>query len=87
MAGNTGKGHRAGAVKSRSQVFNPATNRWVKRDKETGKFVEGKADGTPFKGVRKEKISVRANPAVSRSVALKMDRAVRAYFEKRTAQK
>jgi hypothetical protein len=51
----TGDGHRNGMVKERSQTYNPKTETWVKRDAETGKFMDQKADGTPFKGVRKEK--------------------------------
>lgn len=51
----SGDGRRNGAVKKRSQTFNPQNNRWVKRDTETGKFMDVKSDGTPFKGVRKEK--------------------------------
>ena len=50
-----GDGHRVGQVKQRSQTFNPTNDRWVKRDTETGKFMDQKADSTPFKGVRKEK--------------------------------
>lgn len=50
-----GDGHRVGAVRDRSQVFNPANQRWIKRDTETGRFMDQKADGKPFKGVRKEK--------------------------------
>lgn len=50
-----GDGHRNGAVRSRSQVKNPVTGQWVKRDADTGKFMDVKQDGTPFKGVRKEK--------------------------------
>lgn len=50
-----GDGHRNGAVRGRSQVFNPATQQWVKRDAETGRFMDVKKDGEPFKGVRKEK--------------------------------
>lgn len=50
-----GDGHRIGAVKDRSQVLNPKTDQWVKRDTETGKFMDVKQDGKPFKGVRKEK--------------------------------
>lgn len=51
----TGDGHRNGAVKGRSQTFKPKTGQWTKRDRETGKFMDGKKDGTPFKGVSKEK--------------------------------
>ena len=49
-----GDGHRNGAVRDRSQVFNPVTEQWVKRDTETGRFMDVKKDGEPFKGVRKE---------------------------------
>jgi hypothetical protein len=58
MATNKPKGDNArkGAVKSRSQIKNPKTNIWVKRDTETGRFMDGKTSNeTPFKGVRKEK--------------------------------
>ncbi len=47
-------GHRQGAVKGRSQVHNPRTDRWTKRDAETGRFMDQKSDSEPFKGVRKE---------------------------------
>lgn len=50
-----GDGQRKGMVKGRSQTFNPVTSQWVKRNTETGKFMDVKQDGTPFKGVRKEK--------------------------------
>lgn len=50
-----GDGHRNGAVKGGSQVYNPKTDNWTKRDTETGRFMDQKADGKPFKGVRKEK--------------------------------
>ena len=51
----TGDGQRKGMVRRRSQTFNPLTNQWVKRNAETGQFMDVKQDGTPFKGVRKEK--------------------------------
>lgn len=51
----TGDGRRIGAVKDRSQVFNPKTGHWTKRDAASGRFMDQKADGKPFKGVRKEK--------------------------------
>ena len=49
-----GDNARRGAVRERSQVFNPATDTWTKRDSNSGRFMDGKKDGTPFKGVRKE---------------------------------
>ena len=52
--GRSGDNRRYGAVKERSQTFNPQTQQWVKRDSNTGKFMDVKSDGTPFKGVRKE---------------------------------
>jgi hypothetical protein len=55
MATNGAKGGgRQGAVRERSQVLNPVTNQYVKRDSNTGRFMDVKQDGTPFKGVRKE---------------------------------
>lgn len=53
MAKNTGDEFRQGAVKDRSQTFNPKTNCFVKRDKTTGKFLSCKKD-EPYKGVTKE---------------------------------
>lgn len=50
-----GDGHRNGMVKNRSQTYNPKTEQWVKRDAETGQFMDVKKDGNPFKGVKKEK--------------------------------
>lgn len=50
-----GDGHRNGAVRDRSQVYNPQNERWTKRDTGTGKFIDQKADNKPFKGIRKEK--------------------------------
>lgn len=57
MATNPPKGDNArkGAVTGRSQVFNPKLGNWTKRDSDTGKFLDQKADDKPFKGVRKEK--------------------------------
>jgi hypothetical protein len=49
-----GDGHRNGAVRDRSQTHNPKTDQWVKRDDSTGRFMDVKQNGTPFKGVRKE---------------------------------
>lgn len=46
---------RQGAVRDRSQTYNPKTEQWVKRDTETGKFMDVKQNGTPFKGITKEK--------------------------------
>jgi hypothetical protein len=55
VAKNTGKGYREGAVRDRSQVETPVG--WVKRDGETGRFLDVKSDGEPFKGVRKEHLT------------------------------
>lgn len=50
-----GDNARKGAVRDRSQTHNPTTDHWTKRDAESGKFMDQKADNAPFKGVRKEK--------------------------------
>ena len=54
MAKNTGEGYRRGEVRDRSQFQAPNGN-WVKRDDATGRFLDQKQDGEPFKGVRREK--------------------------------
>lgn len=51
----TGDGHRIGAVRDRSQSYNPQVDRWTKRDTGSGRFIDQKSDGRPFKGVRKER--------------------------------
>lgn len=51
----TGDGHRNGAVKDRTQTYNPTNDKWIKRDSDTGRFMDQKADSKPFKGVTKEK--------------------------------
>jgi len=51
----TGDNARIGAVKNRSQTYNPQNGKWIKRDADTGRFMDQKSDGTPFKGVRKGK--------------------------------
>ena len=50
MAKNTGDGYREGEVRDRSQVYNPVTKKWTKRDAGTGEFMDVKEDGEPFKG-------------------------------------
>ena len=49
-----GESARRGAVRERSQVFNPQNETWTKRDTGNGRFMDQKKDGDPFKGVRKE---------------------------------
>jgi hypothetical protein len=58
MAKNTGSGSRTGSVTDRTQVKNPATGDYVKRDESEGagkgRFMDVKQDGTKFKGVATE---------------------------------
>lgn len=52
----TGDNARQGAVKKRSQVKNPKTDLWTKRNSETGQFMDVKTSNSkPFKGIRKER--------------------------------
>lgn len=48
-----GDGKRVGMVRERSQFEHKGT--YFKRDTETGRIMSGKSDGTPYKGVRKER--------------------------------
>lgn len=50
MAKNTGKGHRRGAVKGRSEF--KVGNTWFKRDAATGRILNGSRH--QHKGVRNE---------------------------------
>ena len=53
--GKSGDNRRHGAVKQRSQVKNPKTGIWTKRNSGTGQFMDGKTSSDkPFKGVTKE---------------------------------
>lgn len=59
MATNTGDGHRTGSVAGRTQVKNPATGHYTKRNRDpdspdNGEFMDTKSDKQPFKGVAKE---------------------------------
>ena len=54
MAKNTGNGYRRGSVDNRTQTQNPINGNWTKRDTETGRFIDQKQGGDPFKGVAKE---------------------------------
>ena len=59
MAKDTGKGSRQGSVKGRTQVENPKTGDYVKRDEAKGsptkcQFIGVKKDGEKFKGVAEE---------------------------------
>lgn len=54
MATNSGKGFRYGSVDNRTQVQNPQTGNWTKRDTGTGRFMDQKSGGQPFKGVARE---------------------------------
>lgn len=51
MAKNTGRGHRVGAVKGRSEFQRGKT--WFKRDTATGQILNGSS--RQHKGVRNEK--------------------------------
>lgn len=51
MAKNTGKGHRSGAVKRRSEFKH--NENWFKRDTGTGRILNGSP--RQHKGVRNEK--------------------------------
>ena len=76
MATNRGKNSRNGAVKDRSQVYNPSTGNYVKRDTSTGRFIDVKSDGKPFRGITKEAVSIKANPNIRKEVATKSETAV-----------
>ena len=85
MATNTGKNYRKGAVKGKTQTYNPTTGQYVKRDASTGRFEAAKKDGTPFKGVTKEKLTGRINPNIPQETLTKAQRAVAAVMKRHAA--
>ena len=54
MARNTGNNFRIGSVSHRSQVKNPVNGNYTKRNETTGRFMQQKLGGKPFKGVARE---------------------------------
>jgi len=51
----TGDNRRIGAVRGREQIKNPKTDHYTKRNSESGRFMDNKAErNEPFKGVRKK---------------------------------
>ena len=49
-----GNNARKGAIRKRSQTYNPKVKLYVKRNNTTGKFMDVKANGKKFKAVRLE---------------------------------
>jgi hypothetical protein len=47
-------GYLNGAIRDRSQVQG-ANGHWIKRDTDSGRFMDVKHDRAPFKSVRREK--------------------------------
>jgi hypothetical protein len=55
MARNTGGGFHRGSVDDRTQVLNPTTGIWTKRNTATGRVIQGRGGtGRTVKGVAKE---------------------------------
>ena len=52
VAKNTGDGYRRGMTKSRAQLLNPVTGRYVKIDTQTGRVIDEKRTDGPYKGIR-----------------------------------
>jgi hypothetical protein len=53
----TGDNRRIGAVKDRSQTYNPKTDQWVKRDTTTGRFMDVRAGNLLRELEKKNKVS------------------------------
>lgn len=74
--GIIGDGRLISAAKDRTQVFNPATGNYVKRDSSTGKFIDVKSDGKAFKGVTREPQITHVGISIPKSVAIKAEQSV-----------
>ena len=49
--GKSGDNRRHGEIRSRTQVKNTKTGLYVKRDSDSGRFMDVKTSGGKFKGV------------------------------------
>lgn len=65
---------RDGAVRKRSQVKNPVTGLWAKRDDGSGQFVDVKTTGGKFKGVRREGLAAAKAKAATKKAHKKTTR-------------
>jgi hypothetical protein len=74
--GKVGDKHRNRAVRDRSQVYNPVTGNYVKRDASSGKFIDVKSDGKAFKGITKEPSLTKVGISFSKTVAKKAEQSV-----------
>jgi len=75
MAKNTGEGHRKGSVDNRTQIKNPKTDEFVKRNQDPnseheGEFMDVKEDDEKFKGVAEEPDDRRKNKISSNSFSV-----------------
>ena len=59
-----------------SQIYNPSTGHYIKRDLESGLIVDIKSDGKPFKGIKLIRSYIQANPSIKKSTAIKAEMAV-----------
>lgn len=53
--GLPGDDRRHGSVRKRTQLKHPNGKLFIKRDADTGRFMDVKTSGGKFKGVRREK--------------------------------
>ena len=56
MAKNTNEEYRKGSVKDRTQLYNPKTEKYIKRDTKTGQFIS--SSDKKFKGIKLEKKNI-----------------------------
>lgn len=87
MARNIGNKSRKAVVKKIRQLYNPATGNFIKRDSTTGKFMIVKKEDASFEVIRHESSSIKSNPNVRKSTALKAEKAVIAVKNAINAQK
>jgi hypothetical protein len=69
--GKKGDDRRHGAVKKRAQVYNATTDRFIKVDAETGRFMDVKDDNKPFVGVAGAAAKKKAKKARGKKKASK----------------
>ena len=72
MGRNTGNGSRIGVTGNRSQTYNSTTDKFIKRDTTTGRFISCK--DTPYKSIRRDEKAKQKDDELKQKVITNKDK-------------
>jgi hypothetical protein len=76
MDTNSRHGRAKSLVKNDTQIFNPLTGHYLKRDTESGLIIDVKTDGKPYKGIVKEPVLTASGKADDYDRAVRIETAM-----------